>query len=82
VYVESRDGSRTYLYAQRLQLGSLDMRVTRGDTARRATVLLIEHLPERLRILEAVDTGSGPSVALRLEWELDPRGEVSSPRLP
>jgi hypothetical protein len=82
VYVEAPDSARTYLYAQRLQLGTLDMRVTRGDTAQRATVLLIEHLPERLRILEVVDTGSGPAVALRLERELDPRGEVSSPRFP
>lgn len=82
VYVETSDHARTYLYAQRLQLGSIDMRVTRGDTSQQGTVLLIEHLPERLRILEVVDTGSGPTVALRLERELDPRGELSSPRLP
>ena len=82
VYLEGPDQARTYLYAQRLQLGSLDMRVTRSDTAQRGTVLLIEHLPGRLRILEVVDTGSRPTVALLLERELDPRGEVSTPRLP
>jgi hypothetical protein len=82
VYLEAPDRSRTYLYAQRLQLGSLDVRVTRGDTTQQGTVVLIEHLPARLRILEVLDTGSGPTVALLLERELDPRGEVSSPRLP
>jgi hypothetical protein len=82
VYVESPRGTRSYVYAQRLQLGSLDMRVTRGDSAGRGTVLLIEHLPDRLRILEVFDAGSGPTVALRLERMLNPRGEIASPRLP
>lgn len=82
VYVESPDGTRSYLYARRLQLGTLDMRVTRADSGARASVLLIERLPDRLRILELGDFGSGVGVALRLARELDPRGEAASPRLP
>lgn len=81
VYVEAQDGQRTYLYAQRLQLGTLTMRVTRADTGRKATVLLIEHLPDRLRVLEARSTGTGLSVTALIERELDPRGEQASPRL-
>jgi hypothetical protein len=81
VYVESQDGQRTYLYAQRLQLGTLTMRITRADSGRKARVLLIEHLPHRLRVLESRSTGVGLSLALLIERELDPRGEQASPRL-
>jgi hypothetical protein len=81
VYVESQDGRRTYLYAQRLQLGTLTMRVTRADSGRKATVLLIEHLPDRLRVLEARAAGRDLSVTPLIERELDPRGEQASPQL-
>jgi hypothetical protein len=81
VYVESLDGRRTYLYAQRLQLGTLTMRVTRADNGRKASVLLTENLPDRLRVLEARSTGLGLSVIPLVERELDPRGEQASPRL-
>ena len=82
VYVESQDSRRTYLYAQRLQLGTLTMRVTHADIGRKATVLMIEHLPSRLRVFEARSTGTGLSVTPLIERELDPRGEQASPRLP
>ena len=81
VYVETQDGRRTYLYAQRLQLGTLTMRVTRADSGRKASVLLIENLPDRLRVLEARSTGLGLSVTPLVEREVDPRGEQASPRL-
>lgn len=81
VYVESQDGRRTYLYAQRLQLGTLTMRVTRADSGGKATVLLIEHLPDRLRVLETRLTPPDLSLMLLVERELDPRGEQASPRL-
>lgn len=80
VYVESRDGRRTYLYAQRLQLGTLTMRVSAGDSVVRPSIVLIEHVPERLRLLEVHDTGSGLAAVVRFERELDPRGETASPR--
>jgi hypothetical protein len=77
VYITEGTDSTQYLYAQRLQLGSLDMRVARDDST--STVLLIEHLPHRLRVLEIV---GGSSVKLLLERQLDPTGEIASPRLP
>ncbi|HSA56773.1 MAG TPA: hypothetical protein VLE53_13770 [Gemmatimonadaceae bacterium] len=80
VYVESADGRRTYLYAQRLQLGTLAMRLTLADGGRRAAIVLIEHLPDRLRLIEAQDTGSGLAAVVRFERALDPRGETASPR--
>lgn len=80
VYVESPDGERTYVYAQRLQLGTLTMRVSRGE---RPTVVLLEHLPDRLRVLEATYAGPGAvSVTAGFERDLDPRGETASPSLP
>lgn len=82
VYVESPEGERTYVYAQRLQLGTLTMRVTRGDTTA-PTVVLLEHLPDRLRVLEATYAGPGAvSVTVGFERDLDPRGETASPALP
>jgi hypothetical protein len=82
VYVESQDGTRTYVYAQRLQLGTLTMRVSRGEV-HPPTVVLLEHLPDRLRVLEASYMGPGfVSVAVGYQRDLDPRGEIASPRLP
>jgi hypothetical protein len=81
VYVESQDGRRIYLYALRLQLGTLTMRVTRADSGRKASVLLLAHLPEWLRVLETRSTTSDLVLTLRVERELDRRGEQASPRL-
>jgi hypothetical protein len=82
VYVESQDGTRTYVYARRLQLGTLTMRVTPNETDTPAIVLL-EHLPDRLRVLEASYRGPGVvSVAVEYERDLDPGGELASPQLP
>jgi hypothetical protein len=83
VYVEHVDSSRTYLYAQRLQLGTLTLRVTRADSAARPAILLIEHLPDRLRVIELVMTDAArPAIASLFERALDPRGETAGPRLP
>lgn len=82
VYVEAADGARTYLYAQRLQLGTLAMRVTRRDEEH-PTIVLIEHVPDRLRIMEALYAGpSQASAAIAFERKLDPRGDMASPNLP
>jgi hypothetical protein len=82
VYVEDRSGTRTYLYAQRLQLGTLTLRVTRGE-GDPPVVVLLEHLPDRMRVVEASYMGPGRvSVAVRYQADLDPRGETASPRLP
>ena len=76
VYVEDQDGTRTYVYAQRLQLGTLTMRVSRGEV-NPPTVVLLEHLPDRLRVLEA--SYKGPSlvtVEVGYQRDLDPIGEL------
>lgn len=83
VYIEAQDRQRTYVYAQRLQLGTLTMRVALGDAGRPATVLLLEHLPDQLSLYEATYLEPGRvSVALRFRRDLDPRGETASPHLP
>jgi hypothetical protein len=82
VYVESADRTRTYLYAQRLQLGTLTMRVSTSDPAGMATVILLEHLPDRLTVYEAGYAAGDPRVIVRFQRPLDPRGQVASPLLP
>jgi hypothetical protein len=83
VYVEARDGTRTWIYAQRLQLGSLTMRVGRGGAGQAATIVLLEHLPDRLSVYEVSYAGpDSASVAVRYQRELDPRGETATPSLP
>jgi hypothetical protein len=80
VYVESAAGQRTYVYAQRLQLGALTMRIGLGTPT---TVVMLEHLPDQMRLFEA--TWRGPDVRevhLRFTRPLDPRGEIASPRYP
>ena len=83
VYVEALDGTRTYVYAQRLQLGSLTMRVSRGEGGQRAGIVLVEHLPDRLSVYEVSYQGPGQSSAVvRFQRDLDPLGDVASPQLP
>ncbi|HSJ63270.1 MAG TPA: hypothetical protein VK922_05100 [Gemmatimonadaceae bacterium] len=82
VYIESAEGTRTYLYAQRLQLGTLTMRVSTSDPAGAATVILLEHLPDRLTVYEAAYVEGNPRVIVRFQRPLDPRGQLASPRLP
>jgi hypothetical protein len=83
VYVEAHDGTRTYVYARRLQLGTLAMRLSSGAAGRPATIVLLEHRPDRLAVYEASYEGPGRvSATTGFERALDPRGEAASPRLP
>src|SRR5690606_38541250 len=83
VYVESPDGTRTYLYAQRLQLGTLTLRIAAGQADTAPTVVLLEHLPQRLSVYEATYRGPDDvSVVVAFQREVDPTGETSSPLLP
>lgn len=80
VYVEAAGGSRTYLYARRLQLGALTLRISAGEPAQ---VILLEHLPDRLSLYEIHYRQPGQAVAVaRYQRTLDPRGELASPQLP
>lgn len=80
VYVESAEGHRTYLYAQRLQLGTLTMRI---GTEPQGTVVLLEHLPDRIRLFDAIYRGpDAATVTVKYQRQLDPRGEISAPRYP
>lgn len=83
VYVETAEGARTYLYAQRLQLGTLTMRITSGSDGARRTIVLLEHLPDRLSVYEALYAApDSATVVTRFRRELDPVGDTASPRLP
>lgn len=83
VYVEAPDGTRTYVYARRLQLGTLTMRIGRGTGGAPSTIVLLEHLPDRLSVYEASYPGPGRISASRVfQRELDPRGAIAGPKLP
>lgn len=82
-YVEFADGTRRHLYAQRLQLGTLALRVSLPESEGPASLILIEHLPDRLRIFEAAfDAAGQPTVEQLLERRLDPVGQAAAPLLP
>lgn len=83
VYVEAPDGRRTYIYAQRLQLGTLTMRLSRSDPGQPAVVVLLVHLPDRMSLYEVSYLGpDSVSVARRFQRDLDPSGDIASPQLP
>lgn len=80
VYIEFPDSSRTYVYANRLQLGTLGMRLSRADSAQRASIILVEHLPDRLRIAEVTLSGERrPTTRVMFERNLDPTGDIAVP---
>ena len=83
VYVEEPDGSRSDLYRRFVQLGTVTMRIGRAGDGRSASVILIEHLPDRLSVYELEYGGTGQvRTAQAFARSLDPTGEVSSPALP
>lgn len=83
VYVESPGGERTYLYAQRLQLGTITMRIAAPDTAGQSSVVLLEQLPQQLTVYEAqYETTGSARVFMRYQRTLDPRGPSAVPQLP
>lgn len=83
VYVESADSTRRYIYSQRLQLGTLSMRVGVGEGAQPASIVLLEQLPHQLGVYESVYFGPDSiATSVRFRRELDPRGQLASPVLP
>jgi hypothetical protein len=83
VYIESPDGGRTYVYAQRLQLGTLTMRVSRGEQGLPSSIVLLEQLPSLMSVYEAWFTPDGSlTTATRFQRELDPVGQTAAPTLP
>ena len=83
VYFETRERSRTYVYAQRLQLGTLTLRLSRTDQGEPASIVLLEQLPDRMSIYEAMVAPDGRlTTTVRYQRDLDPRGQLASPMLP
>jgi hypothetical protein len=66
VYVEEGDGTRTYLYKQFLQLGTLRARLTRPRPGQNPTIVLLEQLPQRLSVYEIRYLGPGEAQAVQL----------------
>jgi hypothetical protein len=77
VYVEEPDGTRTYVYKQFLQLGSVLARLARPEAARPAqagqqtpppppTILLLEQVPQRFSAYEVRYAGPGQAKVVEL----------------
>ena len=83
VYVEEGDGRRTYLYSRFVQLGTVAMRVGRAEGGLAASVILLEHLPDRLAVHEIqYDGPNDVTTSERFQRALDPTGEIAGPTLP
>jgi hypothetical protein len=83
VYIEASDGRRTYVFAQRLQLGTLTMRLGRGEVGHPVPIVLLVHLPDQMSLYEVSYHGpTRASVTERFRRDLDPRGDLASPSLP
>ncbi|MGI8844477.1 MAG: hypothetical protein ACR2HZ_12305 [Gemmatimonadaceae bacterium] len=83
VYVESADSTRQYIYSQRLQLGTLSMRVGVSEGGQPASIVLLEQLPHQIGVYESVYLGPDSiTTTARFRRELDPRGQSASPMLP
>ena len=83
VYVETADGARRYVYAQRLQLGTLTLRIGDRAPGTPASIVLLEQLPGSMSVYEATATSDGTITAVtRFRRALDPRGQQASPMLP
>jgi hypothetical protein len=73
VYVEERDGVRTYLYARFLPNGKLTAEVTRPNAGRAPTIVLLEHTPEALGVFEFSYQGPNRlAMVSQLERSFDP----------
>ncbi|HEX6924668.1 MAG TPA: hypothetical protein VF167_04535 [Longimicrobiaceae bacterium] len=83
VYVEESDGRRTYLYSRYVQLGSPTLRIGLEQQGRPPSLILLEHVPDRVSFYEIVYEGPGSARAIaHLERMVDPTGELASPDLP
>lgn len=83
VYVQEADSSRTVVYARRLQLGTLTLRLGAGSVGAVRHIVLLEHLPDRLAVYEVDYRGPAKfTAAVRYERALDPTGDLASPALP
>lgn len=83
VYVEEDGGERTYLYARFVQLGTVTIRIGLPEAGKPASVILLEHLPDRISLHELEYRGPGHVQPVqRFVRSLDPTGEVSTPSLP
>lgn len=83
VYVEDAEGARTYVYARFVQLGTVTLRLGAPDAEGRSSVVLVEHLPDRIGVYEVAYGGPGrATAAVRFERALDPGGELAGPALP
>lgn len=83
VYVEAADGTRTDVYARRLQIATLTMRIALDEHGAPGGILLLEHSADRLSVYEALYRAPGAvETTVRFERDLDPRGELASPQFP
>lgn len=83
VYVEEADGSRTTVYACRLQLGMLSMRLDAQPSGQPHRIVMLEQLPDRLSVFEVHYRSPTDITALVMyQRSLDATGEIASPVLP
>jgi hypothetical protein len=59
-YIEEPDGTRTYVFARFVQLGTLALRLSAPESNEHPHVVLLEQLPDRLSVYEVEYLGPRP----------------------
>jgi hypothetical protein len=73
LYIEEPDGTRTYAYRRFVQLGSVEAHVSTAQSGGGRVLLVVEQLPQAMRIYEVTYAGPGRVTAVeRLTRELHP----------
>jgi hypothetical protein len=73
VYIQEPGGERTYIFSRWVQLGPLDVRLTRADGTRSPTILIVERGPHLLGAYEIRYGGPADAhVVQRVQWGTDP----------
>jgi hypothetical protein len=82
VYVEERDGRRTYIYARFLPNGKLDAHLARRDSTTPPTIVLLEQTPYNLAVYDVRYLGpTRAAVVGRFERRVEHHGWfMGSPR--
>ena len=79
-YVEEPDGTRTYVFARFVQLGTLSLRLSAKEGPDRPAIVLLEQLPDRLSVYEVEYSGPGRvRTTAPYERDLETGGDVSNP---
>lgn len=73
LYIQAADGTRTDVYRRFVQLGTVEAHVATAESGSGRVILLVEHVPQSMRIYEVTYAGPGRVTTVeRFARELHP----------